>query len=128
MESTCHDVNGKPRLSGSGDSDPSGITIAPATKVEETHHLLRGQPELVIPDFSRNEHIDAIVLGSAGKTGIAGLLVGEMAEEILSRVQCGVFCIKPDGFVSPVSLGKAPAAASKTARAAGGPAQDQAHG
>ena len=104
------------------------LAEAPPTKVEETHHLLRGQPELVIPEFSRNEHINAIVLGSVGRTGIAGLLVGEMAEEILSRVECGVFCIKPDGFVSPVSLGKAPAAASKTARAAGGPAQDQAHG
>lgn len=80
------------------------LAVAPNGTVPETHHLLRGSPEEVIPEFARHEGADAIVMGSVGRAGIAGLLVGEMAEEILNRVRCGVLCVKPDGFVSPVGF------------------------
>jgi universal stress protein E len=77
---------------------------ATAATVDETHHLVRGQAERVIPQFARREKIDSIVMGSLGRTGIAGLLIGELAEEVLAQVRCGVFCVKPDGFVSPVTV------------------------
>jgi nucleotide-binding universal stress UspA family protein len=86
------------------------LAIAPRSDVPEEHHLLRGEPQEVIPEFAARKGVDAIVMGSLGRGGIAGLLIGEMAEEILSRVQCGVFCVKPDGFVTPVSAGEWPAA------------------
>lgn len=41
-------------------------------------------------------------MGSVGHAGVRGLLMGERAEEILSRVDCGVLAVKPDGFVSPL--------------------------
>jgi nucleotide-binding universal stress UspA family protein len=89
------------------------LAIAPRSDVPEVHHLLRGEPQEVIPEFAAREGVDAIVMGSLGRGGIAGLLIGEMAEEILSRVQCGVFCVKPDGFVTPVSAGDGPAASER---------------
>ena len=86
------------------------LAMAPESDVPETHHLLRGEPQEIIPEFAARERVDAIVMGSLGRAGIAGLLIGEMAEEILSRVQCGVFCVKPEGFVTPVSVGDRPTA------------------
>jgi nucleotide-binding universal stress UspA family protein len=68
----------------------------------EHFHLVRGQPEDEIPRFAVEQQSDVVVLGSVGRRGISGLLIGETAEEILSRIECGVFCVKPDGFVSPL--------------------------
>ena len=77
--------------------DAAGGLVPP-----ERTHLLKGMPEEVIPSVAHEQGIDAIVMGSVGRSGIAGLLIGEMAEEILGRVECGVLCVKPDGFVSPL--------------------------
>ena len=49
------------------------------------------------------EGIDTIVMGSVGRTGLAGFFIGNTAETVLSRVKCSVLTVKPDGFVSPVS-------------------------
>jgi nucleotide-binding universal stress UspA family protein len=96
------------------------LAAMPSARIEEQHHLVRGPAEEAIPEFSRVEQIDAIVMGSVGRAGIAGLLIGEMAEEILSRVQCGVLCVKPDGFLSPVLSADEPEAASAEVTAARG--------
>ncbi|HMR79346.1 MAG TPA: universal stress protein, partial [Polyangiaceae bacterium] len=69
---------------------------------DETLHLLRGPADEVIPLLARQLQAHTIVIGSVGRSGISGILIGEMAEEILSRVDCGVLCVKPDGFVCPV--------------------------
>jgi len=79
--------------------DEVGEPVAP-----ERIHLEKGSPEQVIPRLARELGVDAIVMGTVGRSGLAGLLIGEMAEEILNRVDCGVVCVKPDGFVSPVKL------------------------
>jgi nucleotide-binding universal stress UspA family protein len=38
------------------------------------------------------------------RRGIPGLLIGNTAERILRKLPCSVLAVKPDGFVSPVSL------------------------
>ena len=50
----------------------------------------------------------SVVMGTMGRTGIAGLLVGNTAESILKRVACSVLTVKPEGFVPPVSLTGSP--------------------
>ncbi|HVS10740.1 MAG TPA: universal stress protein [Planctomycetota bacterium] len=47
---------------------------------------------------------DLLVLGTVARTGIAGVLIGNTAEEILDRIACSVLVVKPDGFVSPLRL------------------------
>lgn len=64
---------------------------------------LKGVPGDVIPDHAAQAGIDTIVMGTVGRTGIAGLIVGNTAETILGRVTCSVMAVKPAGFVSPVS-------------------------
>ena len=43
-------------------------------------------------------------MGTVGRHGLSGILIGNTAEDILSNVDCSVLALKPDGFVSPVRL------------------------
>ncbi|MCU0910401.1 MAG: universal stress protein [Rhodobacteraceae bacterium] len=65
---------------------------------------LKGVPGDVIPEHARQAGIDTIVMGTVGRTGIAGVVIGNTAETILGRVGCSVVAVKPPGFVSPVTL------------------------
>lgn len=67
-------------------------------------HLLKGDPADVIAEFAKARRVDLIVMGTVARTGIPGLLIGNTAETILQRVDCSVLAVKPDGFVSPVTL------------------------
>jgi nucleotide-binding universal stress UspA family protein len=66
--------------------------------------LLEGEPQSQIPRHVAREEIDLLVLGTLGRSGVAGLLIGNTAEAILRRVGCSVLALKPDGFESPVAL------------------------
>jgi nucleotide-binding universal stress UspA family protein len=67
-------------------------------------HLLEGDPEHVVPDFARENDVDVVVMGSVGRTGVPGFLIGNTAETILRQVESSVLAVKPGGFVSPVEL------------------------
>jgi nucleotide-binding universal stress UspA family protein len=67
-------------------------------------HLLKGNPGDVIAEFAGAEAVDLIVMGTVGRTGIAGFFMGNTAETILAGVRCSVIAVKPEGFVSPVTL------------------------
>jgi nucleotide-binding universal stress UspA family protein len=67
-------------------------------------HIAHGSPGVLIPEIGREIQTELIVIGTVGRTGIAGLLIGNTAESILSDVECPVLAIKPDGFRTPVSL------------------------
>jgi len=53
-----------------------------------------------------NERIDPdlVVMGTVSRGGIAGLLVGNTAERLLSRLDCSLLTVKPDDFICPVEL------------------------
>lgn len=70
--------------------------------ISHSVHLLRGKPAEVIIDFAAGNGIDLIVMGTVGRTGIPGFLIGNTAETVLGQVQCSVLAVKPDDFVSPV--------------------------
>ncbi len=48
-------------------------------------------------------------MGTVARTGFSAFLIGNTAETILQRLECSVLAVKPDRFVSPVVLEKAPA-------------------
>jgi nucleotide-binding universal stress UspA family protein len=48
--------------------------------------------------------IDLLVMGTVCRTGIAGFLIGNTAEEVLNQVDCSVLTVKPEGFETPVTL------------------------
>ncbi|MFO1391265.1 MAG: universal stress protein [Agitococcus sp.] len=67
-------------------------------------HLVKGDARKLIPALSHNLAIDLVVMGSVARTGIAGLIIGNTAETILEQLQCSVLVLKPQGFISPVTL------------------------
>jgi nucleotide-binding universal stress UspA family protein len=67
-------------------------------------HMIKGQPANVISEFVKTHDVDLIVMGTVVRAGIPGLLIGNTAETVFHQVQCSVLAIKPDTFVSPVTL------------------------
>jgi universal stress protein E len=65
-------------------------------------HLLKGRPAQIVSGYARGHESDLIVMGTLGRTGIAGLIIGNTAEDVLRETQTAVLAAKPDGFVSPV--------------------------
>ena len=68
-------------------------------------HLKRGDnPAQIITNLARKEKIDLLVMGTVCRTGLSGFFIGNTAEEVLSAVSCSVLTVKPEGFISPVTL------------------------
>jgi universal stress protein E len=74
------------------------------TDIKHQIHLLRGEPNFEIPQLVDSIDIDLIVLGTICRTGMSGFFIGNTAESILRQVKCAVLTIKPEGFVTPVTL------------------------
>ncbi|MGG6135156.1 universal stress protein UspE [Pantoea allii] len=71
---------------------------------EEFTHVEKGLPEEVIPELSL--HLDAgiVVLGTIGRTGLSAAFLGNTAEQVIDHLRCDLLAIKPDDFVSPITL------------------------
>lgn len=67
-------------------------------------HLRKGNAAQVIANLVNELPADLIVMGTIGRTGIAGLIIGNTAETILEQVNCSVLALKPASFVSPITL------------------------
>lgn len=65
-------------------------------------HLVKGGASKEIPLMVENDDIDLIVMGTVGRVGIPGLIIGNTAESILEQTKCSVLAIKPEGFKTPV--------------------------
>lgn len=68
------------------------------------YHLIQGPAQRVIPQTAKRLGADLVVMGTLGRTGIAGFFIGNTAETVLEQLQCSVLAIKPPGFISPVTL------------------------
>ncbi len=58
-------------------------------------HLMHGEAAEVIPQFVSGHGTDLLVMGTIGRTGLSGILMGNTAERILNRVECSVLAVKP---------------------------------
>jgi len=45
-----------------------------------------------------------VVIGTVGRSGVPGLLIGNTAEKVLSTVDCSVLTLKPEGFETPIEV------------------------
>jgi len=66
-------------------------------------HLLKGRPAQIISAYAREQEHDLIVMGTLGRAGIAGLFIGNTAEDVLREAQTAVLTVKPNGFVTPIA-------------------------
>ncbi|WP_147112451.1 universal stress protein [Tateyamaria sp. syn59] len=65
---------------------------------------IKGVAADVIAQHAHEQHIDTLVMGTLGRTGLSGMFIGNTADTILSRVTCSVLAVKPEGFISPVTI------------------------
>jgi nucleotide-binding universal stress UspA family protein len=72
--------------------------------IDHEVHLVKGDPGRVIPSLVVEQDINLVVMGTVARTGVAGLVIGNTAELILDAMDCSVLAVKPEGFVSPVTL------------------------
>lgn len=66
-------------------------------------HLCKGRPTTVIPGVAAELAADPIVMGTAARRGIKGLLVGNTAERVMRQTDHSVVIVKRRSFVSPAA-------------------------
>jgi nucleotide-binding universal stress UspA family protein len=74
------------------------------TKLQYQVHLLKGVAGKVIPKVAQAKGIELIVMGTLCRTGVAGFIIGNTAENVLDQVNCSVLTVKPEGYISPVRV------------------------
>jgi nucleotide-binding universal stress UspA family protein len=62
--------------------------------VQYEHRYLMGRPADEILRLSEDEKVDMIVIGSHGRTGLARVLLGSVAEAVVRRAKCPVLTVK----------------------------------
>lgn len=62
-----------------------------------------GTPYVEIINYLNAHPVDLVVMGTVARSGLAGILTGNTAENLLSWIPCSVLTLKPEGFVSPIT-------------------------
>ena len=78
------------------------LAQAGLSRLTDKLRLMRGEPVSSISEFVRESGASLLVLGSVSRAGMAGMLIGNVAEALLREAPCSLLTIKPDGFVTPV--------------------------
>lgn len=63
-----------------------------------------GTPAAVIYQALREQPAELLVMGTVGRSGIAGFITGNTAEALLPWLHCSLLALKPEGFETPVKL------------------------
>lgn len=66
--------------------------------------VVNGSPEPAILETVREHSIDLVIIGTIGRSGLSGSLIGNTAERLLPRLKCSLLALKPDGFNPPVTI------------------------
>lgn len=65
-------------------------------------HYLNGEAVDSICQATKSLSADLLVMGTLARSGLAGFLIGNTAEQVLENINCSVLALKPEGFVSPI--------------------------
>ncbi len=65
--------------------------------------VVEGSPKAEIIRYARTHDIDLIVMATHGRTGLAHVLMGSVAEAVVRTAPCPVLTVRPEGhqFVMP---------------------------
>ena len=106
MLDTEFDAFVKETKSHAQDSLGAYLESRPEEVTAEDQHLIYGDPPVVIPWVVEKTETDLLVMGTVGRSGLYGFLMGNTAERILNKVDCSILAVKPSGFVCPVKLNR----------------------
>ena len=67
------------------------------------HAVIEGSPKVEIFRYAKQNAIDLIVLATHGRTGLAHVIMGSVAENVVRNAPCPVLTVRPEGhqFVMP---------------------------
>jgi nucleotide-binding universal stress UspA family protein len=79
--------------------------------------LLTGLPWREIVDVLEQDHAyDLVVIGTHGRTGLARILLGSVAEQVIRHAPCSVLAVRPDGEPVPFKHALCPVDFSESSR------------
>lgn len=58
-------------------------------------HLAAGEPSRAIVQTASNLRADLVIVGTAGRTGIARVMLGSVAEKVVRQAGCPVLVVRP---------------------------------
>ena len=72
------------------------VRVLPADRARygATSEVMTGIAADTIVEFAEDQHIDLIVMGTHGRTGLAHLLMGSVAEHVVRRSPCPVLTVR----------------------------------
>jgi universal stress protein E len=79
----------------------AGDVLNPPAQIHYTDDFSR--PDEAIFQFCQDHRIDLLVMGSIGRGGASGVMIGNTAERLLPVLSCSVLVVKPPDFVCPIS-------------------------
>jgi len=71
------------------------VPEAEAAKVEVARVVAVGTPYRTIIETAEADHVDLIVMATAGRTGFSRLILGSIAERVVRTASCPVLTIRP---------------------------------
>ena len=71
-------------------------------------HLGAGEPWREIIQLASNLRADLVVVGTAGRTGIARMALGSVAEQVVRHAGCPVLVVRPKDYHSHAGIGIEP--------------------
>jgi nucleotide-binding universal stress UspA family protein len=71
------------------------VPEAEAAKVEVARIVAVGTPYRTIIETAESNHVDLIVMATAGRTGFSHLVLGSIAERVVRTASCPVLTIRP---------------------------------
>lgn len=72
-----------------------GDSLAAGFQVQRI--LRHGSPFLEIIRYAKEQDMDLIVMGTHGRTGLAHVLLGSVAEKVVRKSPCPVLTVRPSG-------------------------------
>jgi len=65
--------------------------------------VIEGSPKVEIVRYARQHDVDVIVLATHGRSGLAHVIIGSVAECVVRAAPCPVLTVRPEGhqFVMP---------------------------
>src|SRR5512147_786183 len=70
-------------------------TLAAGQSVAVETLVVWGSPPVEICRIAQERHVDLIVMGTHGRTGLAHLLIGSVAERVVRHASCSVLIVRP---------------------------------
>ena len=78
--------------------------LAPYSSTRIKVHLVKGDAGDAIIELAMENNVDLVVMGTVGRSGVPGLIIGNTAERVINGIDCSVLAVKPAGFISPVDM------------------------